>query len=169
MAEYSFDYHLAILGLKYLGWFVPGPESVLASIVTIFDKARAAKPDVLLAHVIHRTFLGGYEDLVLNTAAATPCYTRAPRPGSTGRPPSTYVDMNSACSCSPNAGRPATYDEQHPGELGEYQIARASSEVFFNIVRVGSSPLTIASSSDPNFPNGKSPDTPSALRVFQSP
>lgn len=69
VSTHSPDWLLVMLGFNDLGWWVGGPDDTLASVKAIVDEARAAKSNVriLIANVIHRTFIEGRNDLVTNT------------------------------------------------------------------------------------------------------
>ncbi|PNH37881.1 hypothetical protein VD0002_g2912 [Verticillium dahliae] len=65
VSTHSPDWLLVMLGFNDLGWWVGGPDDTLASVKAIVDEARAAKSNVriLIANVIHRTFIEGRNDL----------------------------------------------------------------------------------------------------------
>ncbi|PNH52705.1 hypothetical protein VD0003_g4649 [Verticillium dahliae] len=67
VSTHSPDWLLVMLGFNDLGWWVGGPDDTLASVKAIVDEARAAKSNVriLIANVIHRTFIEGRNDLTL--------------------------------------------------------------------------------------------------------
>lgn len=69
VAAYYPTFLLIMLGFNDLGWFVSGPEGTLASIKTIIDEARAARPDIsfAIANVVQRSYIEGRDDLPIIT------------------------------------------------------------------------------------------------------
>jgi hypothetical protein len=169
VSEYTPDYLLVMLGFNDLGWFVNGPDGLLADMKTIVDEARAAKPDVriLLANVVHRTFIDGREDLVTNTNTYNEKLKAAIPGWSTEKSPVKLVDVNSAYSCSPRGGCSAAYDGLHPNAKGEYEIASAFSKTLHADFGIGSGALAVpADAASQGF---KNPTTPKNLKVETAP
>lgn len=123
---YQPDILLVGLGFNDLGWWVSGPDGTLASMKTLVDEARAAKPDLkfALANVPQRTAIGGREDLPVNTDTYNQMLKNAIPTWSTPGSPVALVDWRGNYSCQ-TSGCPAGYDGLHPNAFGEYQIAHA--------------------------------------------
>ncbi|KAH7362814.1 fibronectin type III domain-containing protein [Plectosphaerella cucumerina] len=166
VSTHSPDWLLIMLGFNDLGWFVSGPEGLLSSVKEIVDKARAAKSNVrvLIANVIHRSFIEGRDDLVTNTNRYNDMLKAAIPGWSTSQSEVQLVDVNSVYSCGITGACPAAYDGLHPGPQGEYEIASAFSKTLVNM-GVGRSSLSVPS----NPPAMKTPTTPNNLRVLQAP
>ncbi|KAH6707462.1 fibronectin type III domain-containing protein [Verticillium dahliae] len=145
VSTHSPDWLLVMLGFNDLGWWVGGPDDTLASVKAIVDEARAAKSNVriLIANVIHRTFIEGRNDLVTNT--------------------NIYNDRQLSSRHVGNSYR-QTCDGLHPGPKGEYQIAHASSKTLVEM-GAGKSALSVPGS----FPASKVPTVPNNVRVSQAP
>ncbi|GAA2655463.1 hypothetical protein Adu01nite_91390 [Paractinoplanes durhamensis] len=128
------------LGFNDMGWFVSGPDGTLASMKTLVDEARAANPAVkfALANVPQRTFIGGRDDLPVNTDAYNGMLARAIPTWSTARSPVALVDWRGNYSCE-TGGCPAGYDGLHPNALGEYQIAQAFERTLHDSYGLGAS------------------------------
>ena len=131
--EYQPDYVLVMLGFNDLGWFVSGPDGLIASMDELVSWTRAAKSDVniLIANVVQRLFIDGREDLVQNTYTYNEDLKTAVSIWSeVTSSPISYVDVASIYQCGPEAC-PDGYDGLHPAAIGEYHIAQA----FANVLR----------------------------------
>ncbi|KAL2257719.1 hypothetical protein VTK26DRAFT_9261 [Humicola hyalothermophila] len=144
VAAHQPDICLVQLGFNDLGWRVTGPKDTLASMRTLIDQARSAKPDIKLAiaNVPQRSDLPGREDLPLNTdiynallARWIPCWSSPESPIALVRLAENY---SSRCPA-----RNATYDGLHPNALGEYQIAQAFSRTLASAFSLGRGELAI--------------------------
>ncbi|KAG7132111.1 NLP effector protein 10 like [Verticillium longisporum] len=166
VSTHSPDWLLVMLGFNDLGWWVSGPDGTLASVKAIVDEARAAKSNVriLIANVIHRTFIEGRDDLVTNTNIYNDLLKNAIPGWSTSSSPVKLVDVNSVYSCAPRGDCSAAYDGLHPGPKGEYQIAHAFSKT---LVEMGAGKLAL--SVPGSFPASKVPTVPNNVRVSQAP
>ncbi|MFL4909038.1 phosphatidylinositol-specific phospholipase C domain-containing protein [Streptomyces sp. MMS24-I2-30] len=124
--KYRPDLLLVGLGFNDMGWFVSDAPGTLASMKSLVDEARAAKPDLkfALANVPQRTKIGGRDDLIANTDTYNGLLAKAVPEWDTATSPVRLVDWHGAYDCAP-AGCPAAYDGLHPNSLGEYQIAHA--------------------------------------------
>ncbi|KAL2128216.1 hypothetical protein VTI74DRAFT_9507 [Chaetomium olivicolor] len=126
VAEHQPEYLLILLGFNDLGWFVSGPEDLVGNMGQLVDNARKAKPDVkiLLGNVVHRSFIGGRQDLVKNINRYNQLLRE--RIGSWFRweSPIAYVDVQANYNCRPESC-PDGYDGLHPNTMGEYHIAEA--------------------------------------------
>jgi hypothetical protein len=105
---------------------------------SLIQKAREAKPNIkiLLGNVIHRSFIGGRQDLMDKTNAYNDRLWTAVGRWFLYKSPIEIVDVASAYNCRPD-NRPDGYDGLHPNAMGEYHIAWAFAEAFrrrFNIV-----------------------------------
>lgn len=126
VAKYQPDMLLVGLGFNDMGWFVSGPEGTLDSMRTLVDQARAVKPDLnfALANVPQRTFIGGRDDLPVNTDKYNSMLAAAIPKWSTDKSRVALVDWARNYSCDRDRCH-AGYDGLHPNALGEYQIAQA--------------------------------------------
>ncbi|MEU6484185.1 phosphatidylinositol-specific phospholipase C domain-containing protein [Streptomyces sp. NPDC046887] len=140
VARYKPDLMLVGLGFNDMGWFVSDAHGTLASMKTLVDEARAAKPDLkfALANVPQRTKIDGRDDLIGNTTAYNKLLADAVPRWNTGSSPVKLVDWQGAYDCAP-AGCPAAYDGLHPNAVGEYQIAGAFGSTLYKEFGLGSS------------------------------
>jgi len=140
VATYQPDLMLVGLGFNDMGWFVSGPDGTLASIKSLVDNARSAKPDlkVALANVPQRTKIDGRADLPANTDAYNRMLASAIPSWSTAQSPVKLVDWRGNYSCEVG-GCPAGYDGLHPNALGEFQIAHAFEQTLHNGYGLGAS------------------------------
>ncbi|MFF5176141.1 fibronectin type III domain-containing protein [Micromonospora sp. NPDC000089] len=140
VATYQPDLLLVGLGFNDMGWFVSGPEGTLASMKSLVDNARAAKPDVrfALANVPQRTRIGGRDDLPVNTDRYNAMLAAAIPAWSTANSPVKLVDWRGNYSCEVG-GCPAGYDGLHPNALGEFQIAHAFEKTLHDGYGIGAS------------------------------
>ncbi|MFG1766184.1 fibronectin type III domain-containing protein [Micromonospora parva] len=169
VATYQPDMLLVGLGFNDLGWFVSGPEGTLASMKTLVDEARLAKPDIkfALANVPQRTDIGRV-DLPANTDIYNRMLAAAIPTWSTSSSPVKLVDWRGNYSCEVS-GCPAGYDGLHPNALGEYQIAQAFARTLHNDYGLGQSimtvPTSIPSRSTPAPVNVAARTTPGGITV----
>lgn len=126
VAWYQPDLLLVGLGFNDMGWFVSDADGTIASMKTLVDQARAAKPDIdiALANVPQRTAIGGREDLPIKTATYNDILEHEIPLWDTAVSPVWLVDWAGNYSCGVDSC-PAGYDGLHPNALGEYQIAHA--------------------------------------------
>lgn len=126
VSTYQPDYLLVLLGFNDLGWFVSGPVGLIGDMGWLVQNARNGKSNVkiVVGNVVHRTAIGGREDLIINTdvynkmlADTLPSWWRDESPIS-------YVDVASKYDCAPG-GCPDGYDGLHPAGRGEVHIAQA--------------------------------------------
>lgn len=143
VANYQPDILLVGLGFNDMGWFVSGPEGTLASMRTLVDNARAAKPDLklALANVPQRTKINGRDDLPVNTDTYNRMLAAAIPTWSTTASPVKLVDWRGNYSCEVNAC-PAGYDGLHPNARGEYEIAGAFAQTLHSGYGLGTSAPT---------------------------
>ncbi len=142
--DHPADLMLLMLGFNDIGWFYSDARGTLDSINTLITNARAANPALrfAVANVPQRRFIGGREDLVLNTDIYNSLLSNAIPSWSTAQSPIHLVHLQENYDCAPTAC-PAGYDGLHPNALGEYQIARAFSLSLVNDFKIGTSPLVI--------------------------
>jgi lysophospholipase L1-like esterase len=140
VAHYRPDYLLVGLGFNDMGWFVSGPDGTLASMKTLVDQARAAKPDIkfALANVPQRTRIGGREDLPVNTKTYNDLLRSSIGSWTTAASPVALVDWAGNYSCGVDSCL-AGYDGLHPNAWGEYQIAHAFELTLHNSYGLGHS------------------------------
>lgn len=126
VVQFQPDLLLVGLGFNDMGWFASDAEGTIASMKTLVDQARAAKPDIdiALANVPQRTLIDGREDLPLKTKDYNGLLRDAIPSWSTASSPVKLVDWAGNYSCGTDSCR-AGYDGLHPNALGEFQIARA--------------------------------------------
>ncbi|PVH78878.1 carbohydrate esterase family 3 protein [Cadophora sp. DSE1049] len=149
-SQYPADLMLIMLGFNDLGWFYSDDDGLISNMNSLINNARRSNPNMkfVIGTVPHRTFIGGRQDLVINTDS----YNRmlkAEAPGwSTQTSPVVVAPVREEYDCGPQypTDCPAAYDGLHPNELGEYQIARAYSRALVSALGIGSSPLTVPGS-----------------------
>ncbi|KAF2111230.1 SGNH hydrolase-type esterase domain-containing protein, partial [Lophiotrema nucula] len=141
---YQPDYLLVELGFNDLGWFISGPDGTLASMKTLVDNARAAKPDLkfVIANVPYRTHIGGRDDLPIITDQYNALLADAIPKWSTSTSPIKLAKFRENYSCELDAC-PAGHDGLHPNALGEYQIAHAFTQVLHDDYGLGNGALTV--------------------------
>jgi lysophospholipase L1-like esterase len=140
------DLMLLMLGFNDMGWFYSDAPGTLDSIITLINNARAANPNLkfAIANVPQRTFIGGRNDLPLNTDIYNGLLNNVIPGWSTTQSPVHLVHLQENYDCE-TTGCPAGYDGLHPNALGEYQIARAFTLTLVNDFQIGTSPLAIPS------------------------
>ncbi|WP_432843904.1 fibronectin type III domain-containing protein [Dactylosporangium sp. CA-092794] len=174
VANFRPDLLLVGLGFNDMGWFVSGPEGTLASMRTLVDQARAAKPDLkfALANVPQRTRIGGRDDLIVNTDRYNAMLAAAIPSWSTGQSPVKLVDWRGNYACEVD-GCPGGYDGLHPNALGEYQIAHAFELTLRNGFGIGSSvpavPATVPTRPTPVPGNVVARSSPTGVTVTWDP
>ncbi|KAL5344459.1 hypothetical protein ACLOAV_010439 [Pseudogymnoascus australis] len=146
VAAHQADLMLLMLGFNDMGWFYSDAQGTLDSIHTLITNARAANPNLkfAVANVPQRSFIGGREDLPLNTNIYNSLLSNSIPRWSTTQSPISLVELQENYSCDRTAC-PVGYDGLHPNALGEYQIARAFTATLVNNFQLGTSPLTIPS------------------------
>ncbi|KAK3935262.1 receptor-type tyrosine-protein phosphatase F [Diplogelasinospora grovesii] len=128
VATYEPDLLLVQLGFNDISWGGSRPEQLLASMKTLVDEARSARPDVkfAVANVPQRTYIPGFDDLPTRTDAYNASLARAIPTWSTAGSPIALVHFRENYSCGGHTSD-AAYDGLHPNALGEYQLAQAFS------------------------------------------
>ncbi|MFF7731178.1 fibronectin type III domain-containing protein [Streptomyces sp. NPDC008001] len=146
VTKYQPDLLLVGLGFNDMGWFVSGPEGTLDSMRTLVDQARSVKPDLdfAVANVPQRTFIGGRDDLPVNTTKYNSMLAEAVPSWNTGKSRVALVDWAGNYSCG-RGSCPVAYDGLHPNAIGEYQIAQAYVRTLHNSYGLGSGPIDIPS------------------------
>ncbi|MGK5638341.1 fibronectin type III domain-containing protein [Streptomyces sp. URMC 126] len=144
VAKYQPDLLLVGLGFNDMGWFVSGPEGTLDSMRTLVDQARAVKPDLdfALANVPQRTYIGGRDDLPVNTTKYNSMLANAIPSWSSVKSRVALVDWARNYSCDRDSC-PVAYDGLHPNAIGEYQIAQAFVRTLHNSYGLGSELIDI--------------------------
>ncbi|KAF5688010.1 carbohydrate esterase family 3 [Fusarium globosum] len=162
------DLMLLMLGFNDIGWFYTNAYGTIDSIATIIDEARETNPKMkfVVGNIIHRTFIGGREDLVANTDIINDMLPEEVENWSTSESPVYLADIAKYYDCRPG-GCPAGYDGLHPNAWGEYQIAHGFSKTLVNKLNMGSKPLAIPSQIDASL--ARNLPVPSNFRVFSSP
>lgn len=154
-----------MLGFNDMGWFYSDAHGTLDSIQTLISNTRSANPNLkfAVANVPQRSFIGGREDLPLNTDIYNSLLSNAIPKWSTTQSPISLVELQENYDCGTTAC-PAGYDGLHPNALGEYQIARAFTLTLVNNFKIGNSVLEI-----PSGVPARSLSEPSNFQVFPSP
>ncbi|GIZ47199.1 hypothetical protein CKM354_001029800 [Cercospora kikuchii] len=144
------DLMLVMLGFNDLGWFYSDDDGLITSMSNLINNARRSNPNMkfVVSTVIHRTFIGGREDLVRNTDSYNRKLREQVPRWSTASSPVVIAPVREEFDCGPqyNQDCPAAYDGLHPNELGEYQIARAFSRALVSGLGIGSTPIQIPGS-----------------------
>lgn len=101
--DYQPDYLLVMLGFNDLGWFVSDVNGTLANMERFVTRARAVKPSVqfFIANIVDRSFLGGREDLVVNTKEYNQRLPGLLKSLDTASSSIRVVDVNTAYECRP--------------------------------------------------------------------
>ncbi|KAK0115016.1 hypothetical protein ONS96_013487 [Cadophora gregata f. sp. sojae] len=146
-ASYPTDVMLVMLGFNDLGWFYSDDDGLIRSMKSLIANARLSNPRTkfVIGTVPHRTFIGGRQDLVLNTDSYNRML-RAQGPGwSTPTSPVVIAPIREEYDCGPQYGDgcPAAWDGLHPNELGEYQIARAFSRALVGGLGIGREAIVV--------------------------
>ncbi|KAL3490225.1 fibronectin type III domain protein [Aspergillus germanicus] len=130
VSEHKPDYLLVLLGFNDLGWWVSGPDELKGDMGNLVNEAREAKADIkiLLGNVVHRSFIGGRQDLVDNTNQYNTLLKDTMHNWFRWEAPLAYVDVNTEYDCRPSSC-PDGYDGLHPNARGEYHIAGAFARV----------------------------------------
>jgi lysophospholipase L1-like esterase len=147
--QFQPDYLLVGLGFNDMGWVISGPDETLASMKTLVDRARAAKPNIkfALANVPQRTAIGGREDLPISTDTYNQLLNVAIPTWSTATSPVALVDWRGNYSCE-TSRCPAGYDGLHPNAWGEYQIAHAFETTLHDSYRLGAGVPAVPAQAD---------------------
>ncbi|KUL25320.1 fibronectin type III domain-containing protein [Actinoplanes awajinensis] len=165
VAAWQPDLLLVGLGFNDLGWFVSGPDGTLASMKSLVDNARAAKPNLkfALANVPQRTKINGRDDLPVNTDTYNRMLATAIPGWSTAQSPVRLVDWRGDYRCEVG-GCPAGYDGLHPNALGEYQIAHAFEQTLHDGYGLGANVPAV-----PATAPGRALSTPAQVSAVASP
>ncbi|KAF7173946.1 hypothetical protein CNMCM5623_006165 [Aspergillus felis] len=165
MAAHPADLMLLLLGFNDMGWFYSDSMGTLDSIHTLISNTRAANPKIkfAVANVPQRSFIGGREDLPVDTNIYNSLLRDAIPKWSTTASPIHLVELEENYNCQPSSC-PVGSDGLHPNAIGEYQIARAFSQTLVRDFGIGSSALSIPS----DVPTRPLP-VPSNFKVFTSP
>ncbi|KAM7206560.1 hypothetical protein V8F20_002686 [Naviculisporaceae sp. PSN 640] len=172
VSEYQPDFLFILLGFNDLGWWVSGPEDAVGNMGVLINNARNAKPNIriLVGNVVHRTFIGGRQDLVDNTNR----YNQLLKQNIESwwfrwESPIVYVDVNSRYQCTPHNGCPDAYDGLHPNAMGEFHIAEAFSIALRDSFGYIGPPLSMTFNVQPrsiHTPNGLSSSSwPEGIRT----
>jgi hypothetical protein len=137
---------LLMLGFNDIGWFYSNAPSTLDSIITLINNACIANPNLkfAIANVPQRTFIGGRNDLPLNTDIYNGLLNNVIPGWSTIQSPIHLVHLQENYNCE-TTRCPAGYDGLHPNALSKYQIARAFTLTLVDDFQIGTSPLAIPS------------------------
>ncbi|KAH6725081.1 SGNH hydrolase-type esterase domain-containing protein, partial [Leptodontidium sp. MPI-SDFR-AT-0119] len=145
--DYPADLMLIKLGFNDLGWFYSDDKGLITNMRNLINNARRARPNMrfVVATVVHRTFIGGREDLVTMTDSYNRMLKAQIGEWSTPSSPVTWAPVREEYDCGPKYPQdcPAAYDGLHPNELGEYQIARGFSRALVSGLGIGKTPLEV--------------------------
>ncbi|ROW06872.1 hypothetical protein VMCG_04075 [Cytospora schulzeri] len=152
------------LGFNDIGWWAHSAADLVGTMQRLVFFSRLARADVavLIADVSHRVGVAGREDIPVTTAEYNRVIVEKAREWSTEKSPVEVVRVSHVESC------PAGFDGLHPNSLGDYQIARAYTQVFHEKFRLGSGPLEVPAVN--TIPGMSSPSGPmsSAMGVIMS-
>lgn len=145
--DHNPDYLLLLLGFNDLGWWVRDARGLVATMGSLIARAREAKPNIkiLLGNVVHRSFIGGRQDLVDQTNLYNGLIRDAIGNWYNADSPIEYVDVSSAYQCRPE-GCPDGHDGLHPNAMGEYHIAAAFASALQNRFGFGPRGLQVPAS-----------------------
>ncbi|KAI7783529.1 hypothetical protein LA080_011658 [Diaporthe eres] len=149
------------LGFNDIGWWWHNATDLILSIQRLVFNARLARPDikVLIADVSHRVAVSGREDIEAITNEYNNLLDASAAEWWTAGSPVEVVKVSKVYDCQVTAC-PAGIDGLHPNSLGDFQIARAYTQVLHDKFHYGDAPLEVpspdtipgfaASSSSPN-------------------
>ncbi|KAK7719407.1 hypothetical protein SLS63_010044 [Diaporthe eres] len=149
------------LGFNDIGWWGHNATDLILSIQRLVFNARLARPDikVLIADVSHRVAVSGREDIEAITNEYNNLLDAGAAEWWTAGSPVEVVKVSKVYDCQVTAC-PAGIDGLHPNSLGDFQIARAYTQVLHDKFHYGDAPLEVpspdtipgfaASSSSPN-------------------
>ncbi|SMY29189.1 unnamed protein product [Zymoseptoria tritici ST99CH_1A5] len=146
--DHPADLMLVDMGFNDLGWFYSDDVELVNNTWTFIQNTRRASPNMkfVLATIVHRTFLGGRQDLVRMTDSFNRAMKSKVSEWSTPGSPVTWAPVREEYECGPQygiKGCPAAWDGLHPNELGEYQIARGFSRALVSALGIGKAPLEV--------------------------
>lgn len=166
---YQPDFVILHLGFNDIGWWDHGAADLVGTMQRLVFFSRLARADVavLIADVSHRLGVAGREDIPLTTAEYNKAIVEKAREWSTERSPVEVVRVSEVYDCHVESC-PAGIDGLHPNSLGDYQIARAYSQVFHERFRFGSGALEVPALN--TIPGMSSPSGPisNAMGVISS-
>jgi lysophospholipase L1-like esterase len=164
--EYQPDYVLVALGFNDLAW-ISGPQWTIESMRQLLDNARAAKADAkfAVANVPQRAAVVGPDDLPTRTVEYNGLLEVLIGELTSEESPIQLVRLREAYACESGSllssramksekltrfyslgevtGCPASHDGLHPNALGEFQIAKAFSQVLYEKYGLGNAKFTI--------------------------
>ncbi|KAF9872073.1 fibronectin type III domain-containing protein [Colletotrichum karsti] len=140
IARFEPDYLLVFLGFNDLGWGVSGPETLIDVMKRLVHNARDAKPSLKLAiaNIPQRTPIDGTEHLAEMVDTYNKQIPASISAWDSKESSARLVKVREAYDCF--AG---SYDGIHPNALGEFQIAKAFSQVLVSEFGIGAKELSV--------------------------
>lgn len=163
--EYQPDMLLVMLGFNDMAWCVSGPEDTFKNMVEFVANVEKVKPDthLCLGNVPQRSPMDFHKDLVWWTSRYNSFLHHAIPEWSTKAMRIEPVELERSYGYVPDQCK-GTFDDVHPNELGEFQIARAFSQALHSAFGLGYAPLEIPS----HIPNRPLP-VPQNVRTVSVP
>ncbi|KKY31859.1 hypothetical protein UCDDA912_g08148 [Diaporthe ampelina] len=134
------------LGFNDIGWWGNNATDLILSIQRLVFNARLARPDVkvLIADVSHRLAVSGREDIEPSTDQYNALLDASAAEWWTAGSPVEVVKVSKVYDCHVTSC-PAGIDGLHPNALGDFQIARAYTQVLHDKFHYGAAPLEVPS------------------------
>ncbi|KAH8766181.1 SGNH hydrolase-type esterase domain-containing protein [Diaporthe sp. PMI_573] len=134
------------LGFNDIGWWGNNATDLIFSVQRLVFNARLARPDIkiLIADVSHRLGVSGREDIEGITNQYNDLLDASAAQWWTEGSPVEVVKVSKVYDCQVTAC-PAGIDGLHPNSLGEFQIARAYTQVLHDKFHYGAAPLEVPS------------------------
>ncbi|KAL1848679.1 hypothetical protein Daus18300_013549 [Diaporthe australafricana] len=132
------------LGFNDIGWWGNSAADLVLSVQRLVFNARVARPDikVLIADVSHRLTVAGREDVEASTNEYNALLDAKAAEWWTAGSPVEVVRVSKVYDCQVTAC-PAGIDGLHPNALGDFQIARAYTQVLHDKFHYGAAPLEV--------------------------
>ncbi|CAK3784234.1 Ca2+-modulated nonselective cation channel [Lecanosticta acicola] len=142
--EHQPDMLLVMLGFNDMAWCVSGPEDTFKSVVQFVTNVKTAKPNIhlCLGNVPQRSPMDFHKELVWWTSRYNSFLHHAIPEWSTKTMRIEPVEIERSYGYVPDQCK-GTFDDVHPNELGEFQIARAFSQTLHQAFGIGNAPLAI--------------------------
>ncbi|KAG8164447.1 hypothetical protein KVR01_006365 [Diaporthe batatas] len=159
------------LGFNDIGWWGNNATDLLLSVQRLVFNARLARPDIkiLIADVSHRLAVAGREDIEGTTNQYNDLLDTNAAAWWTEGSPVEVVKVSKVYDCQTTAC-PAGIDGLHPNSLGDFQIARAYTQVLHDKFHYGAAPLEVPPPETiPGFLASSSPASSSAAAAGHPP
>ncbi|KAK2606696.1 hypothetical protein N8I77_005427 [Diaporthe amygdali] len=144
ITTHSPDIIVLHLGFNDIGWWGNNASDLILSIQRLVFNARLARPDikVLIADVSHRLAVTGREDIEGTTEQYNALLDAKAAEWWTADSPVEVVKVSEVYDCH-TTSCPAGIDGLHPNSLGDFQIARAYTQVLHDKFHYGAAPLEV--------------------------